>query len=278
MKFKAKLVNANLIVKMLQAMTIEKGSGTTIVHIEPESFGLIITPQMGDGVAVFSEVQMGAVFSEIRCESKNNNHIMFECQTKNLLRALKTSTSSSDVTVKLTRDKAASVPYLTFLVNNAIPSAHMTSVTQEVPIEIYSAQQFASVREPSLADPEVSIELPALREVQHVVERMKAVGQQVHVSASAAGDLALKVDTELVFLSTYYKNLPVPSAAATLGAGEEATATVEIKKLQRALGTWQCGPKRAICCIVSQPPRALVLYNVLEAGTLTWYLPWLSDD
>mmetsp|Transcript_43622 Transcript_43622/g.70851 ORF Transcript_43622/g.70851 Transcript_43622/m.70851 type:complete len:275 (-) Transcript_43622:396-1220(-) len=274
MRFKATLIKSQLVVRTLQ-YAIEKISSNCIVHLTPTTVFFIVSASLGDGHIVWAEFAVVHLFTDFRVESKNKNEIMFEAQVKNLLRALKSASSSQDIGMRLTRDKATGIPYCTFEIQNAIQSAHMTNVTHDVPIEVYSPAQMSVIKEPVLADPEVSVELPPLKDLQHVVDRMKSIGTHLHLTLTAKGEMQLKVDTDMVYLTTFYKNLGVRSSQSD---ESEAKALVDVKALGRALHTWQIAPRTVICCIVSVEPKAVVLCNILEEGTIALYLPWSSDD
>lgn len=56
---------------------------------------------------------------------------------------------------------------------------------------------------------QVSIEMPNLKIVRNVVERMKALGFFIIVSANCNGMFRLKAETETATIVTHFKNLTV---------------------------------------------------------------------
>ncbi len=91
------------------------------------------------------------------------------------------------------------------------------SVTQDVPISLVSATQFALLIEPMLPDPKVNIMLPVLKTLRPIIDRMKNISEFLHLNANMRGELSLKVDTNMVSIETHYKNLDHPQVRTRLG-------------------------------------------------------------
>ncbi len=201
---------------------------------------------------VWSGLNTTSIFKDIIIESLHQNEIYFELALDHLQKALKSASGSAiqlhDVIVKLTKKNGS--PYLSFTIE-LHPSPTMT-ITQDVPITLLSAQQFASLTEPHLPDPKVHVLLPPLRVLRPVVDRMKNISEFLTISANMAGSLALKVDTDLASVATFYSNLEHPTiegrSPPRRDEGRKCTIKVDVKKFARFLFSYQINPSNVICC------------------------------
>ena len=65
--------------------------------------------------------------------------------------------------------------------------------------------------EPLLDDPEVHISLPKpLSKIKPVIERMKNISENLTIEANMDGMLKLKADTDMVTITTTYRDLDHP--------------------------------------------------------------------
>jgi hypothetical protein len=84
------------------------------------------------------------------------------------------------------------------------------SILQDVPVNMLSPSQIASFVEPLLPDPEVYIMMPPLKLLRNVVDRMKNIDDYLTIQANMAGEFTLKVETDMVSVATFYRNLDHP--------------------------------------------------------------------
>ncbi|KTG06799.1 hypothetical protein cypCar_00042852, partial [Cyprinus carpio] len=171
------------------------------------------------GVSMWCELSQGNFFDEFQLEgvSADANEIFLEVAPENLSRALKTAQNAKSVKIKLTKK---SCPCLT------------------------------------LAAELVSIYLPPLKTMKSVVDRMKNLSNYLVLEANLNGEMNLKIDTDLVSVTTHFKELGNPpwgddgsqsSSPAHRDPDLMAEARVEIRKLQQFLTGQQVNPSRAMC-------------------------------
>lgn len=270
MRFVSKLINVNLLIKLIQ--TLDKIGKTCVVHLTPKKVEFILTSDITDGVQVWSGVNAATLFDDYRIESKNNNEIAFELSLDNVLRGLKSGQLATDITMKLT--KKQNVPYLSILIE--IQQSHqMMTVLQDIPVKLLSASQLAQFQEPHLPDPEVWILMPPLKLLRNVIDRMKNIHDYFIITANMAGELTLKVETDMVSVATFYTNLDHPQiegrSPPRRDQDKTAEVKVDIKKFNRFLYSYQVSPTNVILCIIEN--TALVLHVLLEDLYLTYYIP-----
>ncbi|XP_066441120.1 checkpoint protein HUS1 isoform X2 [Eleutherodactylus coqui] len=197
----------------------------------------------------FDEYQMEGVSAE-------QNNIYLELVPENLSRALKTAQNAKAVKIKLTNKHC---PCLTVAVE--LPSLSSTSrfVTHDIPVSVIPRRLWNDFKEPTVPDFDVSIYLPPIKTMKNVVERMKNLSNFIVIEANRNGEINLKIETDLVSVSTHFKDLGNPpwvsdgsSQCNTQDGDADAMseARVDIKKLLQFLAGQQVHPNKAICNIV----------------------------
>ncbi|XP_059582870.1 checkpoint protein HUS1 isoform X1 [Alligator mississippiensis] len=221
----------------------------------------------------FDEFQMEGVAAE-------HNEIYLELMPENLSRALKTAQNAKTVKIKLTNKHC---PCLTVAVE--LPSLASSSriVTHDIPVAVIPRRLWNDFKEPSVPDFDVSIYLPVLKTMKSVVERMKNLSNSIVIEANLNGEMNLKIETDLVSVTTHFKDLGNPpwvldgdSQNSTQDRDPEtmAEARVDIKKLQQLLAGQQVNPTKALCNIVSKRIVHFILLH--EDVYLQYFIPALA--
>uniref|UniRef100_A0A673SQM8 HUS1 checkpoint clamp component n=1 Tax=Suricata suricatta TaxID=37032 RepID=A0A673SQM8_SURSU len=213
MKFRAKIVDAaclnhftrvsNMVAKLAKACTL---------RISPEKLNFIVSDKVANGgVSMWCELDQENFFSEFQMEgvSAENNEIYLELTAENLSRALKTAQNARALKVKLTNKH---FPCLTVSLELISASSSSRIVTHDIPIKIIPRRLWKDFQEPAIPDADVSIYLPVLKTMKSIVEKMKNISNHLIIEANLSGELNLKIETELVCVTTHFKDLGNPPA------------------------------------------------------------------
>jgi len=270
MRFIAKLNHGvDLFIKIVQ--TVSKLAKECVIHLAPKKVRFIIANDVHDGVQVWSGINTGTLFSEWIMESLNGNEISFSVNLENLLRGLKSAQFASDIKVKLTKNHM--LRYLSLYIS--LQSPQVLTVTQDIPINLLSAATLARLTEPNLPDPEVHIMMPPLKLVRTVVDRMKNVCDYLTITANMDGLLRLSVETNMVTIATFYKNLNHPTiegrSPPRRDDKKQAEVKVDIKTFAKFLYSYQVSPSNVICCLVEG--KAAVFYVYSDDLCMAYYIP-----
>uniref|UniRef100_A0A8C3KDI4 Checkpoint protein n=1 Tax=Calidris pygmaea TaxID=425635 RepID=A0A8C3KDI4_9CHAR len=221
----------------------------------------------------FDEFQMEGVAAE-------HNEIYLELVPENLSRALKTAQSAKAVKIKLTNKHC---PCLRVAVELPSLSSSSRIVTHDIPVGVIPRRLWNDFREPRVPDFDVSIYLPALKTMKSVVERMKNLSNSIVIEANLSGEMNLKIETDLVSVTTHFKDLGNPPWASEDGYQSSvqdrdlesmAEARIDIKKLQQLLAGQQVNPTKALCNIVSKRIVHFILLH--EDVSLQYFIPALA--
>jgi len=273
MRFKAKISNVPLLLKIVQ--TVEKSAKKCIIQLGPDVVLFILSPEnVEEGLHIWSNVKVRALFfqEEYRIESMKNNEIAFEVYLENLRTALRSALTSEEIFVKLS--KKDKVPYLSFTIKSFQANQEVL-VCQDVPILLMTQDRMKEITEPSLPDPKVHLALPNLKILQNVVEAMKNLGNFLLMHADLAGNLTLTVETDAVQMTSFFRELEIPSiegrSPIVPTSSVSVTAKVDIRIFSKFLHSSTVDPSNVICCFVED--QAVILHVLLEDMFMTYYLP-----
>jgi HUS1 checkpoint protein len=233
--------------------TVQKISKDCVMHLSERKVQFILAAELTEGgVQVWSGIDSVSLFDDYKIESLNNNEVAFEINLEHLQRALKSAQNAQNIIVKLTKKNQTPFLSLAIEVQN---NQHLMTIIQDVPIVLLSAQQLAQYIEPHLPDPEVHIMMPPLKVLRHVIDKMKNVSDHLLIEANMAGELTFRVETEMVSIATFYRNLEHPQiegrSPPRQNPEQKAEVKVDIKKFHKFLFSYQVKPTNVICCTFS---------------------------
>ncbi|KAJ2000258.1 Checkpoint protein hus1 [Coemansia thaxteri] len=246
---------------------------------------------MDSGLQLWSDIAVGALFSEYQIESNHNDEIYLEFAIDNLQRALRSTQGALGVTLKLAKKQG--LPVLSLVIRNQSTTGRELTLCQDVPVRMLTALQMEAIREPMVPDGQVHIMMPPLNNVRSIAERMKGMGDRVAVSANKEGEMTIRVANDLTDITTYFRGLETlaydntqePSADER-PSSEFYTAVVDMKNFLRFLQSYHVAPKNIVCCIVEQHAVMFYVYigssgysgaaaaiNDHACGSLTYFIP-----
>ncbi|XP_013856486.1 checkpoint protein HUS1 [Austrofundulus limnaeus] len=282
MKFRGKIIDVACLNHFSRVVTtISRLTKTCVLRLTPDHLFFILSGKVSNGgvsmwcellqVNFFDEYQMDGVSSEF-------NEICLEVSPENLSRALKTVQSAKSVKIKLTKKHC---PCLTITAELPTLSSISRVVTHDVPVDVVPRSLWHEFKEPSVPDFDVSIYLPPLKTMKNVVDRMKNLSNFLVMEANMNGDMNLKIQTDLVSVTTHFRDLGNPpwggdtsqdgAASQSRDPEDMAEVRVDIRKLQQFLVGQQVNPSRAMCNLVHQNVVHLVLLH--EDVSLQYFLP-----
>ncbi|XP_039091604.1 checkpoint protein HUS1 isoform X3 [Hyaena hyaena] len=194
---------SNMVSKLAKACTL---------RISPEKLNFIVSDKVANGgVSMWCELEQENFFSEFQMEgvSAENNEIYLELTAENLSRALKTAQNARALKVKLTNKH---FPCLTISIELLSVSSSSRIVTHDIPVKVIPRKLWKDLQEPAVPDADVSIYLPVLKTMKSIVEKMKNISNHLIIEANLSGELNLKIETELVCVTTHFKDLGNPPA------------------------------------------------------------------
>ncbi|KAI1243010.1 hypothetical protein IHE44_0000576 [Lamprotornis superbus] len=235
MRFRAKIVDLACLNHFSRIInTIAKLAKTCILRLTVCKLYFILSDKVANGGAsMWCELSQGNFFDEFQMEgvAAEHNEIYLELVPENLSRALKTAQNAKAVKIKLTNKHC---PCLSVAVELPSLSSSSRIVTHDIPVGVIPRRMWNDFREPSVPDFDV-------------------------IEANLSGEMNLKIETDLVSVTTHFKDLGNPPWASEDGCQSSAQgrdlesmaeACIDIKKLQQLLAGQQVNPTKALCNIV----------------------------
>lgn len=281
MKFRGKITEIACIKQFINIVnTVAKMAKTSVLRITKDRLFFIINEGggVGNSPGLWAELDQGHFFNEYHMEgvSETDNEIYLELQPDKLsktLNSLKLSQAARTLKIKLTRRHT---PCLTLEAELTTLSVHARLVVHDVPVLLIPRRQWHIYQEPEMPPFEASIYLPPLRQLKHVVERMKSLSPYITISANRNGTFIVSVTNDNVDVSTHFKHLSMPvwDSQDNSDANDPAelhSATVDIKKFALFLQGDQVNPTKAICNIVGS--RVIQMFLLHDDVTFQYFLP-----
>lgn len=280
MKFRAKMIDVGCLNHFTRVInTISKLTKTCILRLTPDNLYFVLSGKVASGgVSMWCELSQANFFDEYQLEgvSAEDNEICLEVTPENLARALKTAQNAKAVKIKLTKKHC---PCLTLAAELPTLSTVSRVVIHDIPVDIIPRRLWNDFKEPDMPDFDVSIYLPPLKIIKNVVDRMKNLSNFLVMEANLNGEMNLKIETDLVSVTTHFKDLGNPPwgddgsqrQAQSRDPGSMVHTRVDIRKLQQFLMGQQVNPSKAMCNIVHKRIIHLILLH--EDVSLQYFIP-----
>ncbi|XP_075683136.1 checkpoint protein HUS1 isoform X7 [Rhinoderma darwinii] len=252
MRFRCKIVDGSCLNHFTRVVnTVTKLAKLCTLRLAANNLYFILIDKVANGgVSMWCELCQANFFDDYQMQgvSAEQNEIYLELVPENLSRALKTAQNAKAVKIKLT--------------NKHCPC--LTVAVELLCIVIHQLQ--------------VSIYLPAIKTMRSVLERMKNV-----IEANRNGEINLKIETDLVFVSTHFRDLGNPPWVSDESSQSNtperdpdimSEARVDIRKLLQFLAGQQVNPNKAICNIVHKRMVHFILLH--DDASLQYFIPVIA--
>lgn len=283
MKFRAKIIDVGCLNHFTRVVnTISKLTKTCVLRLTPDKLYFVLSGKVANGgVGMWCELSQANFFDEYQLEgvSAEANEICLEVAPENLSRALRTAQAARAVKIKLTKKHC---PCLTLAAELPTLSSVSRVVTHDIPVDVIPRRLWNDFKEPSMPDFDVSIYLPPLKTMKNVVDRMKNLSNFLEIEANLNGEMNLKIETDLVSVTTHFKDLGNPpwgedgsqERSQSRDPEEMAHTRVDVRKLQQFLMGQQVNPSKAMCNIVHKRIVHLILLH--EDVSLQYFIPAIA--
>ncbi|XP_005355060.1 checkpoint protein HUS1B [Microtus ochrogaster] len=274
MRFRARITSKSVLELFIQVSgTVTKLAKVCLLRVCPDR--LCFCPAGLPGEARLWGEAKRDVFHHFCMEgvSEEFNEIYLELMSVHLARAVKNAGNASSLKLQLTNKLR---PCLTVVVELASCPGHTRAMVHDLPVKVLPRRWWKECTEPRVWASDVSVYLPSLKTLKNMVERMANVGNRVLVEANLNGKMNLSVETDVVTIKSYFKNLgnpPKTVMGATQGEDPENMVQVRVdnRKLLLFFEGQQINPTVALCNILSNTLLHLVLVH--DGVSLQYFIP-----
>ncbi|KAJ8970390.1 hypothetical protein NQ317_018369 [Molorchus minor] len=216
MKFRAVITEAPAMRDFMNiSLSLSKFSKDCVLRITARKLYFIISEEESGPrrPLVWCELPVNFYFKEYNVVGVNEqyNEIYLEFSTVLLARSLSILKQNvKSFKIKLTNKES---PCLTVEIELMAGEIISRQVVHDIPVEVISRKHWADYEEPRFDDFHVSIQMPNLKAVRSIVEKMRNIGHSLIVSANKNGRLTLQTKTNIVSLSAHFPDLGIKSFA-----------------------------------------------------------------
>ncbi|CAO3657110.1 unnamed protein product [Mucor hiemalis] len=207
-----------------------------------------------------------SIFSNYRVESRHNNEVNFVTKTQELHIALKNLHESSSIEIQLKTRNGKE--FLNIVSTSSSLYGSTTDETGELQVLIMSSDKMALIKEPTtLGTPDAYILLPSVSTLKPVVDRYKALGKFLTISATMNGKFKLEIETPAAKCKVYYENLNNPRLrdhVPTLEPDEYASVRIKTDDFSNFLNCYYLNPSNVICTISNELQVSLFVYLSID--------------
>ena len=260
MKFGAKIVdNLNITYFTQLIATVSKLCGKTtnktcILKLTSEKIYFLFTDSLtispGSGKTTFWMcIETAKLFDLYICEgkSKDENFIILELEPDNLYKALKSSQNIRIVRLKLCKRQTPCLSIELDLPSISTLKTHSRIITHDISVHVVLSKSF-NFEEPTMLNANLSINLPQIKLLKHMLERFKCLTDYIYLQATQNGELILKCETSLININTYFKDLVCLNVQEPM---DTISVRLNIKKLYEFINSLQFQPNKLICNFIN---------------------------
>lgn len=258
--------------------TVAKLAKMCILRINSTKLFFILSERiLQGGTQMWCEIPKTSFFSQYDVDgvSQEHNEIYLELAAESLSKAFKSTQAARVVKMKLTKK---ATPCITLEVDLPSASGYNRTIVHDIPAKVLPTKLWGDYQQPATGHFDVSLYLPPMKVLKNVVDRMKNLSSGVIISANRNGELVLKIETDMVNVSTFFKGLIQPIWEGSDGADgaqqsgrapvdgdrvrDFTSIQVDIKKLAQFLVAQQISTDRVVLNLVSdQTAQLIVLYD-----------------
>lgn len=208
-------------------------------------------------------------------EQRNEIYLEFDAsmfaRSLNSLRAM-----AKSVKIKLTNKRQ---PCLTFDIDLSSVSVDTRQCTHDVPVRLIPHKEWPEHKMPNIPEFDISLEIPQLKYLRHIVDRMKNMSARLMVIANKCGTLVLKVEVDHASVSTHFKGLEVCESGQERDPDDDddndVIATVNIKKLAMFLG-WDILNPDSVRCNILQERMVKLTLDIGDHVRMHYFVPAIA--
>nr|CAG4638915.1 EOG090X0TJE [Cyclestheria hislopi] len=252
--------------------TVAKLGKSCVLRISPKHIYFIVKEPQTISLSPFTwcSIEECHFFSEYNMDGLNavDNEIYLEFLAENVtktLSALKVSSTAKSVKIKLTKKLT---PCLTFEIDLPSSTSHSRLVVHDIPVSVIPRRLWDEYLEPANEDVDVTVLLPHMRLLRNIVDRMKNLANMATLQITAQGLLTLTAETDMVSVTSYFDDLHIEKKKDDV---EQASITIELKKLSHFLNNEQVTANRVICEVSRS--RLLHFNFSGDSYSLEYFLP-----
>lgn len=243
------LLDVSLFFTRLSSQNSSKNN--CVFTVTPETLSVSLKSS-SDELQSFARLQTARLFHDAIVQSRADNHIGFLCDVRHFHQALTSGKDASAVMLRLLKRDGKSFLCLR-------TRAVDIDIVQNIPIEVLAMSTVEHYREPNVPAPQIAMEMPPLRSIRSIIDRLKALHRTITIEASKRGTLLFRIESNPLTLQTLFAHLRYRDDLIEQDAGADAegdapmnghssSVTVDTKVLSKAILVDSNSTETVLCC------------------------------
>jgi len=204
--------------------------------------------------------------------SEEENEIYLEFDASMFARSLNSlKVTARSAKIKLTNKQQ---PCLTFDIDLSSLSIDSRQCVHDVPVKLIPRKEWPEHRMPDIAEFDISLEVPQMRYLRHIIDRMKNMSSQLTVTANKCGTMIIRIEVDYTTVSTHFKGLQVWESREEQEM-DDISANVAIKKFAMFLG-WDFLHPDSVKCNLLQDKMVKLTLEVGDHVQIHYFIPAIA--
>ncbi|XP_040578695.1 checkpoint protein HUS1 isoform X2 [Lepeophtheirus salmonis] len=283
MKFRCRMTEMLAIKKFYTVLnTISKMAKTCVFRLSQDRFFFIVQESSPSSPSIWVEMEQIRFFNEYNLEGVNDEspHIYIEIEPDQLTKALHPilkSTAFFSLKFKLTKKRDR--PCLSLEIEDRL-------CVHDIPVNLIPRKHWQNYQEPYMPIHRIGIFLPPLKNLKHIVERYKNLGNHMILEVDTTGDngkLKLKLESDSISLGTYFQDLEVPKICHTgatqpqqVAVNGTASVKIELRRFNLFLHSEQINPRKVIANFVNG--KMIHIFIVHDDVFMQYFIPAIVEE
>lgn len=244
MRFKAQVKQPAALMPMLSALS--HMSKECLIVLCREQWKFMINEKYVNTTAhpqCYASTPIANIFDTYRLDSKSNNEILLQVNIRNLLAGFRSARDFNGTNI-LRLTKKNDLPVLSFEMWEDDGEELRINVIQDVSVRPIQHSKLYLYEEPTLDGYHASSNMPPLRSIRTVIEKMRAINgggsgeQGMLFINNDDGKLMLQIQTDHCALKTIYQNLGVSNMSqSSNGLPHNVSARLSLRFLAKVISS-----------------------------------------
>ncbi|XP_050442485.1 checkpoint protein HUS1 [Adelges cooleyi] len=279
MKFRGKIIDPHCMRQFYSiVMILSKLCKNVVIRLSEKKLFLIALHESAaasNQISVWSVLDQQSFFKDYTMSGDTEkNEIFFSLPIDMLASSLSSAKQTNSVKtlkMKLT-DKLSPCLTVELELESLVSSKQLC--VHDVPVSVIAPTEWSEYNEPNIPSPNISVILPSIRVVRHVIDNMKRIGPRLMVTLNTSGKMILGISNLLSTVDTHFSNLEVVNPKTLYGETKYSTL-VDIKKFSQFLNCEPLNLSRILCHVV----KGTLLHCSIEEDefVLHYFLSGIDD-
>ncbi|KAL5239479.1 hypothetical protein ACI65C_006889 [Semiaphis heraclei] len=277
MKFRGKIIDPHCMKQFYSIVIIlSKLCRNVVLRLSSTKLYLIASNESNSNqISVWSVLDQQSFFKDYDMIGETEcNEILFSLPIDMLASSLSSAKQTNLKTLKMKLTDKLS-PCLTIELDLESQVSSKQLCTHDIPVSVILPKDWSAYKEPTIPAHNISVVMPSIRVLRHIVDKMKRIGPRLTVSLDSSGKMVLGVSNLSATVDTHFIGLEIVSVQNSTDKENKYSTVVDIKKFSQFLNCETLNLSKILCHIV----EGMLLHCSIEEDeyVLHYFLSGIDD-